>query len=145
MYHTIIWICPSVCPFRNYSAVSRPIATKQERMSHLYYKTDRGVQECLGHHTIRRQSVCMHESQGGSPIGKALVIGNNWNWLLWIRRSKSCRFSFMSSFAMALHFFTQYREYDEHSLIPQPGSPFTLFYVYACAVQKSCKTVTGWA
>ena len=29
--HTIIWICPSVCPFRNSSAVSRPIATKLGR------------------------------------------------------------------------------------------------------------------
>ncbi len=27
-YHTIVWICPSVCPFRIYSAVSGRITTK---------------------------------------------------------------------------------------------------------------------
>ncbi len=30
------------------------------------------------HHTIRWVSICVHESQGGNPIGKMLVILNGW-------------------------------------------------------------------
>ena len=32
------------------------------------------IQDCLGNHTVRLQSVCMRMSQSGNPICKALVL-----------------------------------------------------------------------
>ena len=59
--HSIIWLCPSVV-----RSTSTSWLMKEAHVADLAYSLDH-------HHTIRRLSVCMPESQGGYPIGKALV------------------------------------------------------------------------
>ncbi len=56
--HTIIWICPSVCSFTIYSVSFGP-------------RVEQSVG--CGRSAFNSSSVCTSESQGGNPIGKALV------------------------------------------------------------------------